>query len=300
MKFLDQPPSQQWSALKYKGETIAEVWFKPEDEPFGLTFRVRRAGLQTPGVGQRWTPEHLLRAVGLEAGAVESWRWDPPYLATLDGSALDLRHPFPTPSQDVTHLTLHVRLKPPPKAFIPVKGEGDTVPETVWQDLEARWNAILGLEASIDTMRISMESLRSELEASRGRQLKSEEKFYALNADVAVWNKAKSRVHFALPKLREFIHRAVWALGAPERKKLDELFKTCVQPRVPFPEMGKAGDDLESLRKSRQVMSGLGMTLYQECKNISAEVQGALRTLQANARAKAIQKRGSQLRPGRR
>jgi hypothetical protein len=156
------------------------------------------------------------------------------------------------------------------------------------------------LEASIDTVRISMESLRSELEASRGRQLKSEEKFYALNADVAVWNKAKSRVHYALPKIREFIHRAVWVLGAPERKKLDELFKTCIQPRVPFPEIGKVGDDLESLRKSRQVMSGLGMSLYQECKNISAEVQGALRTLQANARAKAIQKRGSQLRPGRR
>jgi len=291
--YLDQPPSQQWSALKYKGETIAEVWFKPENEPFGLTFRVSQAGFQTPGIGQRLTPENLLKAVGLEAGAVESWRCEP------HGSTLDLRHPLPTPPQDVTHLTLHVRLKPP-QAVDPVEGAGDKVPEVVWQDLEARWNSILGLEASIDTLRISMESLRSELESSRGRQLKSEEKFYALNADVAQWNKAKSRVHYALPKVREFIHRAVWALGAPERKKLDELFKTCIEPRVPFPEMGKLADQLESLRKDRQVMSGQGVTLYQECKNMSAEVQGALRTLRANAKAKAIQKRGSQLRPGRR
>src|SRR5262249_53753398 len=143
----------------------------------------------------------------------------------------------------------------------------------------------------------SMESLRSELEASRGRQLKSEEKFYALNADVAVWNKAKSRVHYALPKVREFIHRSVWALGAPERKKLDELFKTCIQPREPFPEMSKLAEELESLRKQRQVMSGHGVSLHQECKNISSEVQAALRTLQANASRRATQKRGSRIRP---
>jgi hypothetical protein len=180
----------------------------------------------------------------------------------------------------------------------PAEGESATIPEAVWQDLESRWNSILGLEASIDTMRISMESLRSELEASRGRQLLSEEKFYALNADVAQWTKAKSRVHYALPKVREFIHRSVWALGAPERKKLGELFKTCIQTRVPFPEMGKVAEQLESLRKDRQVLSTSGLSLYQEGKNISAEVQGALRTLQANAKRRAIQNRSSRLRPG--
>ena len=299
MNYSDRPPSQQWSALKYQGETIAEVWFKPQTEPFGLTFRIPHAGFQALGVGQRLTLENLLKAVGLEAGAVESWRREPASIPDPDEPALEVGRPLPTPPEDATHLTLHVRLKPPPPAFAPVDGEGAKIPEAVWQDLEARWNAVLGLEASIDTLRISMESLRSELEASRGRQLKSEEKFYALNADVAQWTKAKSRVHYALPKVREFIHRAVWALGAPERKKLDELFKTCIQPRVPFPEMGKVADQLEGLRKDRQVMSGNGLTLYQECKNISAEVQGTLRTLQANAKSRAIHKRGSRIRPGR-
>jgi hypothetical protein len=298
VNFLDQPPSQQWSTLKYKGETIAEVWFKPEAEPFGLTFRIPRTGLQMPGIGQRLTVENLLKSVGLEAEAVQSCRREPAFVADSDGSTLDLRRPLPATPEDVTHLTLHVRLKPPPLAAAPLQGDLPTVPEAVWQDLEARWNAILGLEASIDMMRISMESLRSELEASRGRQLRSEEKFYALNADVAQWTKAKSRVHYALPKLREFIHRAVWALGAPERKKLDELFKTCIQPRVPFPEMGQVAEQLESLRKHRQVLSGQGVSLYQDGKNISAEVQGALRTLQANAKSRAIHKRGSRIRPG--
>ena len=84
---------------------------------------------------------------------------------------------------------------------------------------------------------------------------------------------------------------AVWALGAPERKKLGELFKTCIQTRVPFPEMGKVAEQLESLRKDRQVLSAQGVTVYQECKSISADIQGALRTLQSNAAANAIKKR---------
>jgi hypothetical protein len=36
MKFSEQPPSEQWAALKYRGEKLAEVWFKPEGEPFSI------------------------------------------------------------------------------------------------------------------------------------------------------------------------------------------------------------------------------------------------------------------------
>src|SRR5262249_18371008 len=155
---------------------------------------------------------------------------------------------------------------------------------------EARWNAILGLEASMDTLRISMEALQSELEASLRKTLTTEEKVHALNADVAQWNKAKSRVNYALPRVRGFIHRATWATGTPERKKLEELFKTHVQPRIPFPQMDKVLEEIENLLKDRQVLSAHGVTVYQECKSISADIQGALRTLQSNAVAKARDK----------
>ena len=123
--------------------------------------------------------------------------------------------------------------------------------------------------------------------------LTADERVNALNADVAQWNKAKSRVLFALPKAREFIHRSTWATGTPERKKLEELFENHIRPRVPFPEMGQVAEQLENLRKGRQVLSAHGVSIYQDCKNISAEVQAALRTLQANAARRAIQKRGA-------
>src|SRR5262249_1842382 len=148
---------------------------------------------------------------------------------------------------DVTHLTIHVGLKPPPQAVVPNKSGEQEIPEAKCQDLEARWNAILGLEATIDTLRISMEGLRAEMEGSSSKMLTADEKLNALNAAVAQWNKAKSRVLYALPKVREFIHRATWAKGAPERKKLEELFENHIRPRIPFPQMDKVSEQLENL-----------------------------------------------------
>jgi hypothetical protein len=49
---------------------------------------------------------------------------------------------------------------------------------------------------------------------------------------------------------------------------------------------------LETLLKDRQVLSALGVSVYQEGKGVAAEVQGALRTLQGNAAANAAKKRG--------
>jgi hypothetical protein len=136
-----------------------------------------------------------------------------------------------------------------------------------------------------------MERLRAEMEASWKKTLTTDEKVHALNADVLQWNKAKSRVHYALPKVKEFIHRAIWALGAPERKKLGELYKNHIQPHIPFPQMDKVPKEFENLLKDRQVLSAQGVTVYQECNSISADIQGALRTLQSNAAANERKKR---------
>ena len=293
MNFSEQPPSKQWAALKYRGDKFAEVWFKPEGEPFTLTFRIPQESFQIPGMGELLTTENLLKAVGIATEEVESWRHEGASDSGTNGSGSELRHPLPPPPQDVPHLNLYVRLKPPPQAVAPDEGCEPEIPEAKWQDLEARWNAILGLEASMDTLRMSMEALRAEMEASSRKTLTGEEKVNALNADVAQWNKAKSRVVYALPKAREFIHRATWAAGTPERKKLEELFKNHIRPRIPFPQIDQAVDELESLLKERQVLSAQGVSVYQECKSITADVEGALRTLQINAAAKATKKRGA-------
>src|SRR5436309_16046554 len=74
VRFSEQPPSEQWAALKYRGEKFAEVWFKPEGEPFALTFRIPQKSFQIPGMGQRITTENLLKAVAIATEEVESWR----------------------------------------------------------------------------------------------------------------------------------------------------------------------------------------------------------------------------------
>jgi hypothetical protein len=298
VNFSEQPPSKQWAALKYRGETLAEVWFKPEGEPFALTFRIPQKSFQIPGMGQRLTTENLLKAVAIATDEVESWRHGSGSHSGMNGSNPELRHPLPPPPQDFTHLTIYVSLKPLPQAVAPNESCEPEIPSAKWQDLEARWQAILGLEATLDTLRLRMEGLRAEMEAASRKTLTTEEKVHALNADVAQWNKAKSRVHYALPKVKEFIHRATWAMGTPERKKLEELFKNHIQPQVPFAQMDKVREQIEYLLKDRQVLSAHGVTVYQECQSISTDIQGALRTLQSNAAANARKKMGATRKKG--
>ena len=292
MNFSDRPPSEQWAALTFRGERVAEVWFKPEGDPSALVFRIPRGSFQLPGIGQRLTAENLMKAVAVAPDEVESCRQGRASQSAPDGSEPELKSPLRPPPHDATHLEVHVCLKPSPRA---AADEGSREPEAVpaeWHDLEARWKAILGLEATVDTLRKSVEGLRAELEASMRRTLTADEKVHALAADVAQWTKAKSRAHYALPKASDFIHRATWAAGTPERKRLGELFKDPVGTHAPLPPAGEVQQELESLRKDRQVLSAKGAAVHQECKAIAADVQGALRRLQSNAAARASQKKG--------
>jgi hypothetical protein len=287
MNFFQQPPSKQWAALKYRGEKFAEVWFKPDGEPLALTFRIPKKSFLIPGIGQQITAESLFKAVAIAPQEIESWEPGNICHACNNGANPELRNPLSPPPQEVAHLEVLVRLKPPR----PSESIAPETPTEEWQVLEARWKGILGLEASVDTLRISMEGLQGEMDASLRKTLTHEEKLHARGADMSQWNKAKARVHYALPRVREYIHRATWAMGAPERRQLGELFKDHPEGEVPISQLNKLPEQLENLQKDRQVLAAQGVTVFQECKNISMKVQEALRTLQNNAAANACSKK---------
>jgi hypothetical protein len=292
VNFSEQPPSKQWAALTFRGERVAEVWFKPEGEPWSVVFRIPRSSFEIPGVGQRLTTADLLKAVAIATDDVESQHFADASRSAADGAAPELTNPLPQPPADVSQVEIRVRLKPPPATDDEPVGSEPVVLSAEWQDLESRWKTILGLEASVDTMRKSMEGLRLELEASMRRALTADEKVYSLAADVVQWNKAKSRAHYALPKASEFIHRATWAAGTPERKRLGEVFKEPIGTHAPLPPAEEVVPELEMLRKDRQVLSTKGAAVFQECKAISADIQSALRRLQGNAATRMSQKKG--------
>src|SRR5207248_3332922 len=95
------------------------------------------------------------------------------------------------------------------------------------------------------------------------------------------------------PKARDFIHRCIWTMGTPERKELEVLFENPSRPLIRFAQMDKVQRQLDNLLKDRQVLAAQGVAVDQECKRVSADVQGALRTLQNNAAAKALQKKAA-------
>jgi hypothetical protein len=291
VNFSERPPSKQWVALKYGGEPFADVWFKPDGEPFALRFRIPQSSFQIPGLDQLLTMENLLTAVGIATEEVESWRREAGSDSGVNESHSEISHPLPPPPQDVPHLHLYVSIRPPLPTVALDESHAPEISEAKRQELEARWKTIEGLEATIDTLRISMEGLRTDMESSSRRTLNAEEKVHAQNSDVALWNKAKSRVLYALPKVKEFIHRSTWAAGAPERKQLEELFKNHIRRRMPLTEANQVAAQLDNLLRDRQVLSAHGVMVYQECKSISVDIQGVFRTLQSNAAANALKKR---------
>jgi hypothetical protein len=167
-----------------------------------------------------------------------------------------------------------------------------------WQALDALWKNILGLEAAIESLRHSMDGLRSELETAFRQALTVEHKVHALQLDVAQWGKAKNRVHFVLPKVREFLHRATWAAGTPERKRMGEIVEEYIEPRVMHPDIGHVRDQLGHLQKDRQVLYGQGNSVYQEGRTIVAETQRCLSTLQRNAADRARKERSDRREKG--
>jgi hypothetical protein len=279
--------------LTFRGERFAEVLFKPEGEPFDLTFRIPQSSFQIPSLGARITTENLLKAVGIPAEEVESWHHGDVCHSGMDGSNPELKQSLPPPAPDVAYLHIHVTLKPLPEAIASTEGGDSEVSLEKLQDLEARWNAILVLESSIDQMRMRVESAQAEMDAASQRSLTPDEKVHALNADVHVWNKAKTRARYALPKAKEFVHRATWVVGSPERKQLGAVFKDGLKPDTPPELLDKLPEELARLHKAHQVLLAQGGTVHQECKNITAEIQGLLRTLVNNATTNARRKKAA-------
>jgi hypothetical protein len=332
MDISDQAHSQHWSLLTSKGQKIADVWSNPEGEPLALEFRIPQSSFQVPRLAQRLTIRKLLKSLAIATDRVESWRHGDSTYFAQNGLNPELKHPLPPPPDDADHLEIRVHLKPEAQAVadettsepevtsrdpevisseseltsnkqqVTSGEEEDSEPKVEssepevapaeWQDLEACWKAILALEASVDLSRKNLECTRTELQASMRMNLSVEEKANALSADVAQWNTAKNRAHYVLPKVNEFIHRATWTEGTPERKKLAELFANPIDTQTSLPDKDEVQKELEILRKDRQVLSTHGMAVQQECKSVIADMQSALRRLQSNAATRAAQKKG--------
>ena len=84
-----------------------------------------------------------------------------------------------------------------------------------------------------------------------------EEKVNALQADVAQWNKAKNRIHYALPKVREFIH--LRHLG-PGTVGTEEAGGTFQEPRRAAGPDFRVGSSLGTARRLAERATDFGLS----------------------------------------
>jgi hypothetical protein len=287
VNFSDRAPSTDWEPVSHPGADAAEAWFQADGEPLAVAFRVPAGRFEVEDITQLLTVEDLLTAVGIPAADVESWGFRDETHFGHGGTNLEFQRLLPGPPAGESHLTVRVRLR-----GAGVGGAGEVPPEA-WQALDALWKNILGLEATIDNLRLGMGGLTSEMDGAFKRQLNVEEKVNALQSDVLQWTKAKNVGRFVLPRVREFVHRATWAVAAAERKRLEELVENYLKPRVPLADMAEFRAQLEHLQKDRQVLLAQGNAVAQECRNILSEIQRAVSSLSRNAAQRAREKRSA-------
>jgi hypothetical protein len=82
-------------------------------------------------------------------------------------------------------------------------------------------------------------------------------------------------------------------MAIPERKRLEEVVKQHIEPRVPYAQIDEVREQLGHLQKDRQVLYAQGNAINQECRVILAEIQRAFSSLQRNAVENARRKRSS-------
>lgn len=293
MDFYQQPPSKQWGILKFRGTPFAEVWFKPDENPTALVLRIPQESYRNLELSRLLTMRNLLRALTITPEAVTSWVSQNLEESISGSVGTDLDNPLPCPPVTIPHLLITIQMKeevPGEERSNPASSENSLAR---WQELQKRWNSIQMLEAKIDSLRQSVESGRIELDTQAKRNLTPEEKVHALSSDISQWTKAKSRAHHALPRARDFVQRATWAMVTPERKALDEILDEQKQPFLDGIQLEELALQVENLMKDRQTLAAQGVTVSQECKNMSNEIRTALTTLQNNAATRARQKKNS-------
>src|SRR6266404_5133616 len=91
VNFSEQPASQQWATLKFRGEKFAEVWFKPEGDPLALQFRIPQNSFQIPGMAPRrrppFSPERIRSPAEESSSAAPARRNPPGYLRPPEAAA---------------------------------------------------------------------------------------------------------------------------------------------------------------------------------------------------------------------
>ena len=173
--------------------------------------------------------------------------------AGMNGFNPELGYPLPPPPPDVTHLEIYVRLKPPSQAVARNESGEDEAPSAKWDSLEARWKAILGLEATMDSFRISMESLLAEMEASLKKTLTMEEKLHAPRP--RTWRSgARPKTAFIMPCRRceslSIVPTGRWA--PPKGNGWRNSTRTTFNLILPFSQMDNVMEQLEYLQKDRR------------------------------------------------
>ena len=282
MDFSKRAPSTKWTTLTYEGAVVAQVWFKPEGNPVGLQFLMPTRAFQLPDLENHLTMANLLKTVQIELKEIQSWTCSGIVHEGMNGTNPDFNKRIGPSSNSSDPVPIDVLLN---------SGHASEITPEQWNDLASRWDKIALLESEISRIRTEAERLCAKLDSLWNTTLTLEDK-YASRLDIAKWEEAKKRIPHLRPELIGFLKswNSIAAASIETKSRFVELIKTRNSSFSQM-EMSNALNELESIRKNRQVWISRGNDLCNLAQGVMSRAQVVLGQLKSSAKANFARKK---------
>lgn len=273
MLLVQRTPSVNWEPLPLEpsGQLLAWVWFRPPAIPNGLTVVLPRPLFTDPNVGARLSIRQLVTATGLDSGQIQGWSIGGMNYDSMGGTSPILDQPVP-PTPDGRDLEVSIWMNPVPQAgwpavqpfpipqAIPAAGQqafgfgGVSNDDRQLLDaIESSWNSIMQLEMRVGSTRKELTSAISRLNTIN-RDLNTDERRFSDSSDLQDWQDARRSLRDSVLVLSKSVKEIDLGTtsGAGRRHYFDEIYRNHAVPKVPFPGLVQAANEVETYRKILQ------------------------------------------------
>lgn len=305
--FLNQRnPSAAWEPfpLDPSGNAILWVWFRPGTAPDGIVFSIPAALFQQVPISSRLTIRQLIAAVGIEspiayfvvggqtfdaAGGV-SPMLDSPLAPSANGGNLEVTvmtvPMLPMGWPAMTHPGPDFGVSQPAAAAYAPSGSGTDA--QLLDAIDSAWNGVVQLEVRVSSIRKELSGALGRIN-SLNRDLGSHERLACDSKDISEWSDARRWLRDSQSVLQRSLKEIDLGTtsGAGKRNRFEEIYQNHVVPRIPFPGLMQAVNEMESYRKILQgVVASSQAALTKAGRDAESRANSVLQRINAKVRAR--------------
>ncbi len=307
MLLVQRNPSVNWEPIPFdaSGQLVAWVWFRPAAVPTGMMFVLPPTLFADANLAARLSVRQLVAATGLDPSQILGWTVGRLNFDAVGGTSPLLDQLLPPPPADA-NLDLSVWMVPVPQPGWPAPPPvGAAYPAAMGQmayapsggsaedaqllgAIESCWNSVLQIEVRVATLRKDLGTAISRLN-SLNRDLSSDERRTCDSKDLQEWADARRWLRDSISVMSRSVKEidVGTTSGAGRRHRFEEMYRDHVVPRIPFPGLQQAVNEIETYRKILQsVVASAQASLAKAGRDAESRANSVLQRVGAKMRAR--------------